>query len=273
VDASHAVPRSPGQEPLSTLSGWLVFTLAAFVVGLVWLQVVVVRGLVPPLVLVLGPPAVLAAIPIVATRWRWAPLLGALCWILLEVVNRHVTPYDLTHPEAYNTFAVTLIFLALAVVGVVAGIGATVQNYRGPAEPNARRRRAPRWFPTLLGTVAGLCLGGLLVGAIPRTAASGATVGVSPQALAALPSLGMEHLSFDRPELRVGAGELVALRLENRDDREHSFDIDEFDVHAPVAIGQNSLALFSANQPGTYTFYCAVPGHRSTMIGTLLVEP
>jgi len=96
---------------------------------------------------------------------------------------------------------------------------------------------------------------------------------VSREALAALPALGVDHLKFDQQELRVKAGAVVALRLENRDDREHSFDIDELNVHVPIAIGQASLALFTPDKPGSYTFYCSVPGHRSTMVGTLIVEP
>jgi uncharacterized cupredoxin-like copper-binding protein len=252
------------RKPLSALSKWLVFTLAAIVLMLIWLQVAVVRGFSPPLVLILGLPTLVVAVPIVATRWRWVPLLGALYWILLFVMNWKVTPYDITHPEAYNTFAFTVIAQALTMVGIVAGVGATVQNYRGPAGPDAE---------TLIWALAGLCLGALLVGAIPRTSATSSNAGVSPQALAALPALGMKHLKFDQQELRVKAGEVVALRLENRDDREHSFDIDELNVHVPIGIGQAGLALFTPDKPGTYTFYCSVPGHRATMVGTLIVEP
>jgi uncharacterized cupredoxin-like copper-binding protein len=37
---------------------------------------------------------------------------------------------------------------------------------------------------------------------------------------------------------------------------------------------QSALALFRPTQTGTYTFYCAVPGHRAAgMVGTLTVEP
>ncbi|HWQ13566.1 MAG TPA: plastocyanin/azurin family copper-binding protein [Roseiflexaceae bacterium] len=40
--------------------------------------------------------------------------------------------------------------------------------------------------------------------------------------------------------------------------------------------GQDSLALFVAGQPGTYTFYCAPHYDKATgegMHGTLIVEP
>jgi uncharacterized cupredoxin-like copper-binding protein len=252
-----------------------VATLAALFVMLIWLQVVVVRGFVPPLALILGVPALVVALPIVFSRWRWAPLLGVIFWILILVINRKVIPYDITHPEFYNTFAFTVIVLALTVVGIIAGVGATLQNYRAPAaaETDAARRRVPHWFPTLLWSLAALCAGALLVGAIPRTGASSGATGVSPEALAALPALGADHLKFDQQELHVKAGQLVALRLVNRDDRDHSFDIDEFNVHVPIGRDQPSLALFRPDKPGTYTFYCSVPGHRASMVGTLVVAP
>jgi len=273
--ANPTAARPAGRQPLPALSKWTAATLGAFVV-LLWLQVAVVGGFFLVLALAFGTPTLVIATLIVATRWRWAPLLGAIFWILIVVVNRGVIPYDITHPEAYNTFAFTVIVLGLAVVGVVAGIGATLQNHRAPATPemDTNRQHLPRGYPTMLWSLAALCVGALLVGAIPRTSDVTGTTGVSPEALAALPGLGMEQLKFDQHELRVPAGELIALRLDNRDDREHSFDIDQLNVHVPIAIGQSGLALFTPDKPGTYTFYCNVPGHREAgMVGTLIVEP
>ena len=38
--------------------------------------------------------------------------------------------------------------------------------------------------------------------------------------------------------------------------------------------GQSALALFQLAEPGAYTFYCDLPGHREAgMVGTLIVEP
>jgi nitrite reductase (NO-forming) len=79
---------------------------------------------------------------------------------------------------------------------------------------------------------------------------------------------------FDRTELRARVGETVALRLDNRDAQRHSFDVDELSVHVPMPAGTTAAALFRPTEPGTYTFYCQVPGHREAgMVGTLIVEP
>jgi uncharacterized cupredoxin-like copper-binding protein len=42
--------------------------------------------------------------------------------------------------------------------------------------------------------------------------------------------------------------------------------------------GKSSLALLKATRPGTYTFYCGVPGHANQatgegMVGKLIVTP
>lgn len=93
-----------------------------------------------------------------------------------------------------------------------------------------------------------------------------------------MPTVKTEGFAFDQKEIRVKAGETVALKLSNEDTTAHSFDIDELDVHAPMPSDQIGLALFRPTEPGTYTFYCAIPGHADVekgtgMIGTLIVEP
>lgn len=98
--------------------------------------------------------------------------------------------------------------------------------------------------------------------------------GVSAEALAKLPALATLPNAFDRTELRAKAGATVALRLENQDTTSHSFDIDELNVHALMPASATSLALFTPSTPGSYTFYCSLPGHREAgMDGTLIVEP
>lgn len=122
-----------------------------------------------------------------------------------------------------------------------------------------------------LGALTGLSLGALLVASMAAGAGAG---GVSAETLARLPALATLPNGFDRTELRAKVGETVALRLENQDTSAHSFDIDEFTVHALLPAGATSLALFTASTPGTYTFYCSIPGHREAgMVGTLIVEP
>jgi plastocyanin len=82
--------------------------------------------------------------------------------------------------------------------------------------------------------------------------------------------------AFKGDEIRVKAGQLTALRLENPDGVGHSFDVDELNLHVAMPNGSESLALFTADTPGAYTFYCAPHYNKATgnsMRGTLIVEP
>jgi len=181
--------------------------------------------------------------------------------------------YDLTHPAVFDHFVLAVPVVAFLVTTVVAGIGATVQHQRSRLRPDSttERRQAPRWLLAFLGALSGLSLGALLVASLAAGTSAG---GVSAEALAKLPALTTLPTAFDRTELRAKVGETVALRLSNQDTQSHSFDIDEFTVHALLPYGATSLALFTPSTPGTYTFYCSIPGHREAgMVGTLIVEP
>jgi len=78
--------------------------------------------------------------------------------------------------------------------------------------------------------------------------------------------------AFDPDEITVEAGEDVAVVLSSEDTL-HDFTVDELDAHVAVDAGDTGEGGFRADEPGTYTFYCSVPGHRAEgMEGTLVVE-
>jgi uncharacterized cupredoxin-like copper-binding protein len=228
------------------------------------LQALILQELIAPLSIIMALTLVIAGI--VATRWRWAPLLAVL-WVVVSVVpGAEPYTYSLTHPAETAKFIVTLISLVLLLSSVVAGVAATVSGKRQGAEGSA-----PRWLHGfLIGTTA-FVFGASLVATIPP---SDATASVSAEALAQLPALVSSRNRFSQSELRARVGEIVALRLENSDTAGHDFDIDELDIHVPMPSGKPVLALFTPTAPGSYTFYCHIPGHREAgMVGTLVVEP
>ena len=92
---------------------------------------------------------------------------------------------------------------------------------------------------------------------------------------AALPAVEFRNFEFTQKEIRVKAGEQVALRVVNVDAMPHSFDIDELDVHAPIPANGSGLALFRAGKPGRYLVYCAPHFDKKSgqgMKATLIVE-
>jgi uncharacterized cupredoxin-like copper-binding protein len=213
--------------------------------------------------------AMLIVAGVIATGWRWAPALGAVLALaiggMLLVPAAGEIAFSLSHPTD-GLFILLVLLLPLLALAIIAGISATVQNYR------SAERRTPRGLPTALTALAGLVVGAVLIGLIAKPTDA---VGVTPEVLAGLPGVTLE--AFDKGEVRVKAGEMVALRLENVDGASHSFDVDELNVHALMPGGKSSLALFKPASPGTYTFYCGIPGHYDKasgegMHGTLIVE-
>jgi plastocyanin len=77
---------------------------------------------------------------------------------------------------------------------------------------------------------------------------------------------------FDPDGLTATVGEDIAIVLSS-EDLLHDLTIDELDAHVAADRGETEEGGFTADQPGEYTFYCSVEGHRDAgMEGTLTVE-
>jgi plastocyanin len=265
-----ALPRARASRgPLSALTKTAALATAALGGLLLYLMFGVFGEMIPPM-LVIAVVAVASAGAMLA-GWRWTPALGAVLALLMAVLLIAPAAGEIAHvlgQAGDPLYPFLVIVFPVMAVALVSGIAATAQNYRRPAA----ERAAPRWLGPALVGVAGVAASGLVLGAFPRASAAS---GVSPQVLATLPGLPVKGFEFQQKEIRVKAGDLVALRLENGDAAGHSFDIDDLNVHSPIPAGQNSFALFRPNQPGIYTYYCAPHYDKASgegMKGTLVVE-
>jgi len=78
--------------------------------------------------------------------------------------------------------------------------------------------------------------------------------------------------AFDPAEIEAEAGEDLVIALTS-DDILHDFTIDELDVQVTADAGETEEGGISDLEPGDYTYYCSVPGHREAgMEGTLTVQ-
>jgi plastocyanin len=269
MDITITAARPRAEKQLSGLGKLVVGALVGFSLMYVYVQAVLIKQIEMPLPIFSVISLVLAAL--VAGRpvggWRWTPLLGSVWSLVLVFGKFDLVLYHLAHPESTLEFASQLVMLALATVGVIARIGATIQNYQSPVG----ERRLPRWVPWAFTALAGLLIGAVVVAAIPQT---GSDVEISPALLAQLAPVTLD--AFKGGEIRVKAGDLTALRLENPGGAGHNFDVDELNLHVAMPSNSDRLALFTADTPGTYTFYCAPHYHKASgqgMHGTLIVEP
>jgi uncharacterized cupredoxin-like copper-binding protein len=106
----------------------------------------------------------------------------------------------------------------------------------------------------------------------------------------------MQDIVFAPMEVTIVAGELVEIELINSGVLVHDFTIEEihtvhayhdpdqqaaghddhdaeYAMHHALEGGDSITMRMIAEEPGTYEFYCTVPGHREAgMIGTLIVQ-
>jgi len=81
-----------------------------------------------------------------------------------------------------------------------------------------------------------------------------------------------EGLSFNPPTLTVNQGEALVVQVTSTDIG-HTFTIDELGVNEGFRGGETVSVTIPTNQAGSYTYYCAVPGHRQGgMEGTLEIK-
>lgn len=135
--------------------------------------------------------------------------------------------------------------------------------------------------------VGGLILVGILAGCsagAPKASSQAETVNVEASAMA-----------FSVKEIKVKKGTPVTLVLNNKADVLHDFSIDKLPatvgeahgasheghgsqagttaVHVAADPGKSGSVQFTPTEPGIYTYYCTVEGHKdSGMVGKLIVE-
>jgi len=98
-----------------------------------------------------------------------------------------------------------------------------------------------------------------------------ATVGDPVDGARAIEVVG-DAFAFDPDQLVVEAGEDLTIALTSVD-AVHDLTIDEVGFKVAAKRGDTEELGLRVEEPGTYDFYCSIPGHRSAgMEGTLTVE-
>jgi len=90
---------------------------------------------------------------------------------------------------------------------------------------------------------------------------------------AAQQTVEMVDINFNPKELTIPANTDVAINLTNNGVSPHNFNVDELNVHSgDYAAGQTGTVTINA-APGSYQYYCSIPGHKEAgMVGTLTVQ-
>jgi uncharacterized cupredoxin-like copper-binding protein len=107
-----------------------------------------------------------------------------------------------------------------------------------------------------LMTIVAIAVAGLLLAACNGDGDGG-------EATTTIDVTGTDALAFEPDSFTVPAGEEVTVNLTAEGGVEHDFVIEEIDeevVHADP--GETATGTFTIDDPGPYTVYCEVPGHR-----------
>lgn len=112
----------------------------------------------------------------------------------------------------------------------------------------------------------------LLLLALPLLAACG-TDKNAPEPLSVV--LEGSEFQFNTPTVTIQVGQPITLRFENKGVIDHALAVDEWNLEMEVMRpGESAELTFTPKETGTFSFYCAVPGHTAAgMTGTLRVTP
>lgn len=215
----------------------------------------------------------LAGAAVLATRFRWAPLVATLfgAYLLYLVFTEPFVVESLANPKGPNGgfghFAGDVIACACALLAFGGGLAATVQDARGGA------RRAPRWLPAALSLVAGMALGAVLIGAI---AAPPAPTGITYTN--GVPTVHLSAGNFDQTSVTIARGQKLlfvddtaSVHILDNGSWQNQTARPGREPGAPlvanVRLSADSAAIGPFTAAGTYHIYCVVhPGMNLTVI-------
>lgn len=182
-------------------------------------------------------------------RSRWLLIVDALVAVLYLAGNAPFMAANLAHPESPGSFLVE-VFVLLAFLSVLSGVALRLRG----GGPRVRRRTV---------------IGALAVAAVATVGSLVAAATVDTEARQDGDVAIASDLSVFPAQVEAPAGDAM-LWLDNRDPFHHTFVIDDTDIRA-VMPANRSVRVPVALAPGSYRFWCDVPGHDS-MEGVLHVR-
>jgi len=145
--------------------------------------------------------------------------------------------------------------VAFSLAGLIGAVGAII-HLRDPAA--GRAAAAPTGALAAVFVFASLGLVWAMTDAEAEVVPAGAT------------DVQTVNVTFVPKSFEVPSGK-VTVAVRNRDLFWHTFTIDALEVDVRAPVGRLRTATFEA-EPGTYTYYCRIPGHATLgMRGTLRV--
>jgi plastocyanin len=265
-----AMPATTG-GPSST--AMRLMPIAAAVEALILVEVMRSVGIIPPLV-VFGVIFVMIAALALARPRPWVFLAGGILLLAFVGVNFPFIIDGLLNPVGTSHAWTDIVAAVVGIAGGIAGIAAFIELRRG--SPVAGALRAP------LGEALAILAIGMLIGTsyvslrgfgeMQGSTGLGVANGVQ-QAPSQVPvELDVPGTFFTQKILSLGTGP-GTIYVVNTDSGAHTFDIDLNGHHLSYALPAHATTavVLDLAAAGKYTFWCALPGHRASMEGILVV--
>jgi plastocyanin len=253
---------------------WLL-PIAAFVESLITILVMSSIGFIPPLVIFL---VILIAIGVLAIA-RPRPrvfVAGGILLLLFVSLNFPFAVEGLINPTGSSHAWTDIIAIVVGGAGAIAGFAAFVETRRG--QPVVPAARGPIGGLLLTLTI-GALLGTTYVSVLGFMTLDGtAGLGVANDVVTAPTQVPVEldasGSAFAQKSLQLHTGP-GTIYVVNTDAGPHTCDIDLHGRHLvyPVRGNSTTAVVLDLSTPGSYTYWCSIPGHRASMEGTLVVNP
>jgi hypothetical protein len=212
----------------------------------------------------------LAGAAIIATRFRWAPLVSTVLggYNLYLIFTEPYVIESLANPKGPNGglahFVGDVLVVASAILAFGGSIGSAAQNYRQGS------RQAPRWLPSALSLVAGM-----VIGTISQSAVVTGTTYTN-----GVPTVHMGAGNFLQSSVSIPKGsklllvdDVSALHILANGSWQNGVAKAVNESGAPrvnnVQVNGNSIEIGPFTTAGTYHIYCSV---HQRMNLTIIVE-
>jgi plastocyanin len=264
---------APVAASVRSTAMWLM-PAAALAEALITILVISSIGFIPPLVMFLVILVAIGALGLARPRPR-VFLAGGIVLVAFVGLNFPFAIDGLLHPVGSGHAWTDIIAIVAGIAGAFAGFAAFRELRRGAPVVGA--------FRSPIGEALAILVVGALVGttyvsvsgfsALAGTTGLGVDNGVQKAPTQAPVELDAPGTTFTQKtlQLRTGPGTVYVV---NTDSHSHTFDIDLNGSHLsyPVPAHSTTAVVLNLGATGTYAYWCAIPGHRSTMEGTLEVS-
>jgi len=229
--------------------------------------------------LVIATVVFVAALVVLAPVWRgnrWATLatVPLMVVLLAAVVPAFVSFFGAPSSTNFLVWLTLTTILVATVVGVPFAVVATLESF-GRVGPTAALRAdggfgaAAVFIAVAVGSLIGMTTVAVAVAASPAASGPGALGGAPDVTM----TVTLRDVRFEPDRLELDAGSMTAVFVTNEDPFDHSFDIDELDVHVHVPAGQTTVVMLEPMAGSALRLYCGIPGHTEAgMVADLIVD-